>query len=1009
MLDRNTPFWDASLPIEKRLDWLLSEMTIEEKLSCLASRVPNLERLGIPAMSVGGEAAHGVEARNDQNGLGAPDVSTSFVQPIGMSATWDTGLIRQAGTVTGIEGRVIYHRHPGGGLSRWAPTVDLERDPRWGRTEEGYGEDPVLTGEMASAYIKGMQGDDPQYLRVAATLKHFYGNNTEIGRGWKNSSIDPRNKNELYLEPFRRCIEKGGAEAVMTAYNKINGVPGILNREVQDILKEEYGLGHAVSDGGAMGLVASYHHYYGTNAETVANALRAGVDVMSDDPQEVGAAAKEAWDLGLMTEADVDRALRNVFRTKLRLGIYDNPVRNPYDRVTEADIDSEQNRSICRQVSREAIVLLKNEKHMLPLDSGMSPDDIALIGPMADAWYMDWYGGTAPFRKTLKDGVEEVLGEAARAAAADGSVSAVSDECADGKEERRKVAVADGLDRVVLRCCLDGVQKGVAVGDDGILYLSDTPDVFIRQDWGEGSITFRSVRNGKFMNARLDAKRAEDVGILAAEKDEPSDWFVMEIFHELPCEDGSVILTNRFDSPVQVCEDGHLRSMRPGEGTPVRVEVVEDGAEKALRLAAEKKVVILALGCCPMINAKEEIDRTTLALPPAQEALQEAVYKVNPNMVLVLFSNYPYTINRAQETLPAILWSATGAQDMGLAMAETLFGQNAPAGRLNLTWYADDSQLSDTDDYDIIKGNRTYRYFPGDVLYPFGYGLTYTTFAYSDLQAELLEETKIKATVAVTNTGTYISDEVVQIYGIAPASRVKKPLRQLLAFQRLKAVKPGEGRTAEFVIPIEELRFYDVISGTLMVEKGCYTIFAGPSSAEDALSVKLDIPGLETGTRDLSKRIRADHYDDYENIELVEGQYGFTAVTPVQAAMSDEAVLIYRDCCLEAGMRVLHLHAMSETGGRILVSVNDRQVASWEGNTRTYERVPYWVKGEKDREDMLARMDSWKAVYADICLELPGMDDMSGVDDLSATCKTVTLQIRMTGDVKLCWFRAEKN
>ena len=186
MEKKNTPFWDSSLPIEKRLDWLLAKMTIEEKLGCLSSRMPALERLGIPAMSFGGEAAHGVEARNDQNTLGGPEPTTSFVQPIGMSATWDPELIRQAGTVTGTEARVIYHRHPDRGLSRWAPTVDLERDPRWGRTEEGYGEDPVLTGEMASAYVQGMQGDSDRYLRVAATLKHFYGNNTEVGRGWKN-------------------------------------------------------------------------------------------------------------------------------------------------------------------------------------------------------------------------------------------------------------------------------------------------------------------------------------------------------------------------------------------------------------------------------------------------------------------------------------------------------------------------------------------------------------------------------------------------------------------------------------------------------------------------------------------------------------------------------------------------------------------------------------------------------------------------------------------------------
>lgn len=1003
--NKNTPFWDVSLPIEKRLDWLLAEMTIEEKLSCLASRVPDLERLGIPSMSVGGEAAHGIEGRNDQNELGAPDISTSFVQPIGMSASWDTDLIRQVGEVTGVEGRVIYHRHPDRGLSRWAPTVDLERDPRWGRTEEGYGEDPLLTGEMASAYIRGMQGEDSKYLRVAATLKHFYGNNTEEGRGWKNSSIDPRNKYELYLEPFRRCIEKGPAEGIMTAYNKINGIPGILNSEVQDILKDQYGLKHAVSDGGAMALVAAFHHYCGTDAETIASAIKAGVDAMSDNPESVEAAAKEAWDLGLFTEEDIDRALRNVFRTKLRLGIYDEPVMNPYDAVTEADIDSQKNRDICRQMSREAICLLKNESGMLPLDAGIEAKDIALVGPMADAWYQDWYGGTPPFTRTLKEGVGEVLGS--------------------------EVSVADGLDRVRLTTVHGGVEMSIAVGEDGALILSAEPETFIRQDWGEGSITYRSARTGKYMNTRLypGKDKAEEIGVIAAEKEAAFDWFVMEIFHELPCDDGAVVLTNRFDSPVQVCEDGHLRSMLPeGEGTRFKIEVVEAGLDKARQLAEQKQVVVLALGCSSMINAKEEVDRSTIMLPPAQEALLEAVSEVNPNTVLVLFSNYPYALRSAQEKLPAILWSATGAQDMGTAMAETLFGRSAPAGRLNLTWYEEDSQLPDIDNYDIIKYGRTYRYFEGKVLYPFGYGLTYSSFDYSNLKVELADTTKMKVIFDVTNTGTRTSDEVAQVYGVAPASRVKKPLRQLLGFCRLKEMTPGECRTVELFIPVEELRFYDTVSGALMVEEGCYKIFAGPSSMADTLSVEVEIPGVKTGVRSLDRRIRADHYDDYENIELVEGQYGYTAAMP--ACAKEPSELVYRDCVLGEEMTALYLHAKSEHGGSIEVWINGQQCAAWKGDTRTYERHPRPAMGEAARADEIARKSTWLPVYADIRFQLldpaaqaggrieaaPGQMIGGASEETSEVFKRLglkagdafTLKIVMAGDVKLCWFRAEK-
>lgn len=1002
---KNTPFWDVSLSIEERLDWLLSEMTIEEKLSCLASRVPDLERLGIPAMSVGGEAAHGVEARNDQNELGVPEKTTSFPQPIGMSATWDTELVQKAGAVTGTEARVLYHRHPDRGLSRWAPTVDLERDPRWGRTEEGYGEDPLLTGEMAGAYIRGMQGEDARYLRVAATLKHFYGNNTETGRGWKNVSIDPRNRYELYLEPFRRAIEKGGAEAVMTAYNKINGIPGMLNPEVKDILKEQYGLKHAVCDGGAMELVVNFHHYYGIHAETIAAAIKAGVDAMSDNPVEVEKAAKEAYELHLLSEEEIDGALRNVFRTKLRLGIYDAADCNPFDRVTEEDINSEENQEICKQVSREAVVLLKNEANFLPF-SAEQAKSLALIGPLGDAWYQDWYGGEALRHSTLYQGLQ--------------------------KMQKDAVAFADGLDRVVLRCG----EKGIAVSEDGALYLSEKPDVFIKEDWGEGSLTFRCERTGKYMNTRFYPGKSspQDMGRIAADADRAFDWFVMEIFHLVQNtdaagdagqghDDGSFVLTNRFGMPVMAGEDGSLWSMKGGEqiGTAVgiamesvassekktmlseirfRIEVVESGIEKAVKLAKEKSCVVLALGCNPMINAKEEVDRTTIVLPAEQEKLIDALIQANPNIALVLFSNYPYAIGEADRKLPAILWSATGSQDMGDAVAETLFGKNAPAGRLNMTWYHGDESLPDIDDYDIIKGKRTYRYFDGDVLYPFGYGLTYSRFEYTDLSVELVDQTKLKVSFLVKNAGGRISDEVAQVYGIAPASRVKKPLKQLLGFQRLKDVQPGESRRVEIIVPVEEFRFYDVTSRTLMVEEGCYTVYAGASSTDCGLEQKITLPGQKTGVRNLKQKISADHYDDYENVVLTEGQFGYAAATLLET--EKEGMLYYRDCILESGMEKITLHMMSEKGAKVEVLINGEIAGSWQGDTRTYVERAQPAMGPLMEAETKARIATWPCVYADVKVPL-SYSQIS--DEKTDGKKTAELALRINGDVKLCYFQ----
>lgn len=958
-------FGDVSLPIEERLNILMSELTIEEKMKCVATRGASIERLNLPGVGVGGEAAHGVEARNDQNKLGKADETTSFPQPIGMSATWNRELIQKAGEVTGTEARVISHRHPYRGLSRWAPTIDLERDPRWGRTEEGYGEDPLLAGEMSSAYIKGMQGDHPHYLRIAATLKHFYANNTEEGRIFKSSSIDPRNRYELYLEPFRRAIEDGRAEAVMTAYNKINGTPGMINPEVKNILKKQYGLkGHVVCDGGAMEQVANIHFYYGTHAETVANAIKAGVDGMSDDPVLVEAAVREAYRLGLLTEEEINEALKNTFRTKLRLGLYDNEPINPYDKVTEADINSPQHQEICRQVSREAVVLLKNEHNLLPLNPAEEIQELALIGPMGDAWYQDWYGGMPPYRKTLRQGIDELQGS--------------------------EIAFENGLDRVVFRYG----DKGLVIAQDGTLQLGEQPDWFIKEDWGEGSFTFRSVRTGKYLTTRKDGA-TEDVGHIVADSDAPFNWFVKEIFHVEKNQD-DIYLTNRFYVPVQLGEDGSLIAAQEGEPIALKMEVVECGVEKACQLAQGKKAIILAVGCNSMINAKEEIDRKTIALPPRQERLIEAVYKVNPNIVLVLFSNYPYSINMEQEKLPAILWSATGSQDMGTAMAETIFGLNAPAGRLNMTWYQSDDQLPDIDDYDIIKGKRTYRYFDGEVLYPFGYGLTYTTFEYHGLEVKLEDKTKLRVSFQVKNVGSRCSDEVVQVYGTAPKSRVKKPIKQLLGFERVKDIEPGEIRKVEMVIQTEEFRFYDVISEHLMVEEGCYEICVGSSGKNCPLSAKVEIPGEKTGVRDMKQFIRADHYDDYDNIYLDEGNFGYTACVPLNA--EQPGILYYGDCNMEQELQFAYLHALCEKDSKIELLLDGEPVGSWSGDTRAYTQEIRRHPDPITREAERVQSEYKKPKYVD--LKIP-------VKARQSSKERGGLTIRVYGGVKLCYFRFE--
>lgn len=950
----NNRLFDTSLSFDERARLLAESLTLEEKFSWMGSFMPGCERLGIPPFGLGGEAAHGVEGRNDQFFTSEPDITTSFPQPIGMSATWDPDLIRQCGEVVGTEARVVSKRRGRRGLSRWAPTVDLLRDPRWGRNEEGYGEDPVLTGKMAGAYIRGMQGDDPKYIRCAATLKHFYGNNTEAGRAWKNATIDPRNRYELYLEPFRRCIENARVQGVMTAYNRINGKVGILNSEVRTILKDEYGLTHAVGDGGALSLVVSGQHRYGSAAEAIADALHAGVDGMSDGPAYVEPAAREAFELGLITEEDMDRAIIAKAKVMLRLGLLDGDA-SPYSSYTESDICTPEADALALRCAEENLVLLKNDG-ILPLDRSESA---ALIGPWADAWYKDWYGGAPNGMKTIREGM-----------------SALNIPC-DSFDGWNRVRIMFG-------------DKGITIADNGQAYLSESPDTFVMEDWGEEYYTFRCVRTGKYLGLPHQGQAPEDSGYLYAAADEPFNWFVLELFH-LEKENGCLLLTNCFHRPVTVADD-KLISDRDHTGTPVTLEIIEDGIERAAQIAARNPAVILAVGQCPMIPAKEERDRHTLLLPEHQRKLIKAVHSANPRAVLVLCANYPHTLPNASEHLPAIMLSATGCQQFGTAVVNGLYGICAPAGRLNMTWVRSDDQLPDINDYDIIQGKRTYRYFEGDVLYPFGYGLTYTSFSYRDLGVTR-ENNTLTFTFTVENTGKAVSDEVAQIYASAPTSRVKKPLRQLLAFVRLHAVQPGEKRAVTLTAPVDELRFYDVISRRLMVEAGQYRFFAGGSSADEAISAVLDIPGETVTPRNMAERIPAECYDESNSVAITEGTLGFACVGPRPGAES--ASVTYRDCRFSTEDARLSLRLISETGGRVTVLLNGKELGTWSGDTRTSEHNSFPAMDRYAYLDIEARARERRPVWEDIDFPCPETEAAG------------TLVIRMDGEIRLSFFKTK--
>lgn len=1034
---QDTPLWDCSLPMALRLDYLLGELTLEEKLQCLGTGCPKIERLGIREFYVGGEGAHGVQARHDQSfDKGEPQTTTVFPNPIGMSATWDMALMREAGSVVGNEARAVYRREKRGGLCLWAPTVDMERDPRWGRTEEAYGEDPYLTGKMASAYVQGMRGEDPFYLRCGATLKHFYANNVEDGRVWKSSSIDPRNKYEYYLEPFRRVVTEGGAEAIMTAYNEVNGVPCLFRDELQQLAKEQWGIHHIVCDGGDMKQTVEFHQYFHSHTETVAAALKAGMDCFTDDIGDVVEGAREAYQRGMITMEDIDRALRCHFGTLMRLGLFDHVPQNPYMDIGEEELNTKHNQMISYELAKESVVLLKNEpvvageKPLLPLSSGGEREKrLAVIGPMADVWYMDWYSGIPPYHVTPMEGVARCVWEGAGDGEKQSYKKNQSGEI--GRGAMMGLVCESGLPQIKLACdnmFLGLLEDGKTVG----LVPPERAEIFEVTLWDKKQATLRSTSTGRLLTTE-DGQNEEKKyrkGIVTASSEEAFGWFVRESFHLLwegdsfyeALKGGSELSLRAWnDMPFLLDGQGRLRVAEPEcfvedkismeslqQMSRLQPILVREGIREAVLTATASDTVLLMAGAHPMINCKEEVDRQDIDLPLYQRELIRAVYQANPKIVLALITSIPFGIAWEKEHIPAIVTMASGSMELGNALADVLFGRAAPAGRLNMTWYRDVEQLPDMDDYDIIQQERTYQYFQGEVLYPFGHGLTYSPICYRKLQVTCDDEKVLRVAVEITNKGSCQTDEVVQIYIAKEKSVVKRAVRQLKAFERVKGIQPSESRIVSFEIPVEDLRYYDVIAGKMLLEPGEYQVQAAASSQDIRLRQSITLEGTRRGARNGLIWNAADHYDCSEGAVMWEGHQEYSCVAsggswlmaertekflsngdfPVEDRMcdvggDDDSVasmqLVYHEVSLTKMATELVLDGEMKAGGEVMVYLDDALIGKY-------------VEAESGNLKM-------EAGFRDICIPVRLMIEQ-GREKVS-----YCLKLACSGMVKICRWR----
>ncbi|THA28353.1 carbohydrate-binding protein [Streptomyces sp. A1277] len=906
MTEQPQPFRDPQLPFAKRVDDLLQRLTLDERIAMLHQFAPAVDRLGLGAFRTGQEALHGVAWMGQ---------ATVFPQAVGLGATWNDELVRRVGEAVGNEVRAKRAQDDRVGLNVWAPTVNLLRHPLWGRGEEGYSEDAGLTSAIAVAYTRGLRGDHPHYWRTAPVLKHWLAHNNETDRDTSSSSVGPRVLHEYDLKAFRDAVRAGAVAGVMPAYNLVNGRPNhvspLLSRHLRAWTDQPLVV---CSDAGAPTNLVDSEHYFDTHEEATAASLRAGVDSFTDHGQDsavMTGRVKGALERGLLDEHDIDTAVRRLLHMRFALGEFD-PALDPY--AGSAALDTEEHRALALEAAEQAVVLLKNEG-LLPLDPAAGKT-VAVVGLLADACKLDWYSGTLIHRSTPLDGLRERFG-ADRVVHAEGA-DLVRIKCADGWLH---VPPADAGDEAV-RGAEGALDPALLAGRTDLppLTCTDTPSELALVDWGNGVITLREPA-GRYLSV------AED-GYVRASADEPGGWVVQETFRWEAVEGhagGHRLLHIGTGGYVSVAAGG-VKVAAPGEeisgsaGTVFETEVTERGEDAVARAAAAADTVIVVAGNDPHINGRETEDRTTLALPAQQERLWRAAHAANPRTVLAVTSPYPYALNDAAATLPALLWTAHGGQAAGTALARVLAGDVSPAGRLPQTWYSSDAELPGMLDYDIIGSRQTYLYYKGAPLYPFGHGLTYGDFTYSALTAER-DGDLLRVSLTVTNTGAVASDEVAQLYVRAVAPSVARPLRQLAGHRRLH-LAPGAAERVAFTVPVEELGHWDVAHGRWTVEPGAYEIQAGASSADIRLGTVLTVDGEAAGPRPvLARGLEAADYDEQLATEIVDrAKTDGDAVT----ATAEANELLYRCCDFAAGTSGVEVSASGE--GAVLITVDGTTV-----------------------------------------------------------------------------------
>jgi len=836
---------------------------VDEKIGQLMNDAPAIERLGVPAYEWWNEALHGVARAG---------AATVFPQAIGLAASFDAPLMHEVAVAISDEARAKHHeaarrgeRKRYQGLTFWSPNINIFRDPRWGRGQETYGEDPYLTARMGIEFVKGLQGDDPRYLKLVATAKHFaVHSGPEADRHQFDVSPSERDLHETYLPAFKALVQEGRVESVMGAYNRLFGQSASASTFLLgDTLRRDWGFkGYVVSDCDAIADIWKTHKIVPTAEEASALGVTRGCDL---DCGETYKALKGALEKKLLTEKDLDVALLRLFTARIRLGLFDPPEKVPYAQIPYAVNQSQEHDALSRRMAQASLVLLKNDG-LLPLAKDLKT--IAVIGPNADEvmTLLGNYYGTPSAPVTVLQGLRNAAGPNTRVVYARGA------DLVQGRQDPRALPL---IDSSALRPSAGAREKGLR------------GEYFKGKDLqGEPVLTRVDPTVGFRWDRRSPTSDLVARGEVPAERALGDDAFSVRWTGQLvPPVSGSYELSVTADDGVRLAVDGKRLidqwtttsraraasakvKLTAGRAYDIRLEYFEDIRDAEVRLAWKlpgtkaplpealdaaraADVVVFVAGLTGDVEGEEMKvsypgfaggDRTDLALPRSQEDLLRAVQKTGKPIVLVLMAGSALGVEWAQQNVPSILMAWYPGQEGGTAVADVLFGDVSPSGRLPVTFYKSVAQLPPFADYTMA--NRTYRYFTGAPLWPFGHGLSYTRFEYANLQvpaAPVAAGDPVEVSLDVRNTGSRDGHEVVQLYVRAAAPGAGAPLKELRGFERV-FLKAGESKRIAFKLtPSADFARYDAAKKGFAVAPGEYELQLAASSADVRLTGRLQV------------------------------------------------------------------------------------------------------------------------------------------------------------------------